>query len=281
MGVERGRRGKVAQEIGRIYAPGSLRGCQGAGCGDDGGMEPVRWSVVIPAYNEAGMIAGTVEAVRGAFAEAWPEAELEVVVCDNHSTDGTGAVAEGVGARVVFEPHNQIARARNAGARAARGEWLLFLDADTMVGTALLGEMRRGVESGAAGGGGARVKFDAARLRPLPALVLGGWNALSCVTGLAAGSFIFCRRADWEAVGGFDERLYAAEELDFSRKLQRRLRARGERMVVCREAVVTSARKLEWHNDWQLLGLVPLAFQPWRWRRREACGFWYVRGQAK
>lgn len=234
-------------------------------------------SIVIPAFNEAPRLASVIQCARTAAVEAFPGWALEVVVCDNNSSDGTADAARKAGARVVFEPHNQIARARNTGARAATGEWLIFLDADTLLPPDLAREVAELIRRGRAGGGGARVRFDARNLRWGPALVLGVWNLVSRLGRLAAGSFIFCRRADWEAVGGFDERFYAAEELDFSRRLKGYLRTQGLGFAICRTPVVTSARKLEWHSDLQLLRLIPLALRPSRWKDREACAFWYER----
>ena len=86
-------------------------------------------SVLIPAFNEEALIAKTIESVQKSFAEVGHE-RFEIIVCDNNSTDRTADVARAKGARVVFEPHNQIARARNTAARHAIHEWLIFLDAD-------------------------------------------------------------------------------------------------------------------------------------------------------
>lgn len=86
-----------------------------------------RVSVIIPARNEAPRIARTIAAVQ-------PQAgsdELEIVVVDDGSSDGTGAAAERAGARVIsLGSDGNPGRARNAGARIARGGILLFLDAD-------------------------------------------------------------------------------------------------------------------------------------------------------
>lgn len=59
--------------------------------------------------------------------------ESEIIVCDNNSTDDTSNTATSYSARVVFEPFNQISSARNAAARVAKGDWLVFIDADTQV----------------------------------------------------------------------------------------------------------------------------------------------------
>ena len=83
----------------------------------------MKLSVIIPAFNEEKLIGKTLRAIREAaevFAEmCW---EFELIVCDNNSTDRTAELAQAAGARVVFEPINQIARARNKGAEAATGD---------------------------------------------------------------------------------------------------------------------------------------------------------------
>ena len=67
-----------------------------------------------------------------------------MLVCDNNSTDHTGEIAEAAGARVVFEKHNQISRARNAPGNAAKGEWIIFIDADSKPSKTLFESHSRG-----------------------------------------------------------------------------------------------------------------------------------------
>ena len=64
-------------------------------------------SVLIPAFNEQQFIAAVLESIRQSFATL-PARTYEIIVCDNNSTDRTGAIATELGARVVREPHNQI-----------------------------------------------------------------------------------------------------------------------------------------------------------------------------
>ena len=88
-------------------------------------MNP-RFSVVIPAFNSAATLARAIESVR---AQSWPA--HEIIVVDDGSTDATAEVAgrfEDV--RLLRQKNSGVATARNAGAAAARGDWLAFLDAD-------------------------------------------------------------------------------------------------------------------------------------------------------
>ena len=118
-------------------------------------------SIVIPAYNEERLLPATLESVRKACeafsGRGW---DWEIVVCDNNSSDRTALLAREGGAHVVFEPVNQIGRARDTGARAAKGEWLIFIDADSTPGVGLFSSIATAITQGKALGGGATVRLD-------------------------------------------------------------------------------------------------------------------------
>ena len=114
-------------------------------------------SLIIPAFNEERLLARTLAAVnagRAAFTK--PGWSAQLIVCDNNSTDRTAEIARAAGATVVFEPVNQIARARNTGAAAATGDWLLFIDADSLPEAALFAEVVDQIQSGRCLAGGFR-----------------------------------------------------------------------------------------------------------------------------
>lgn len=237
---------------------------------------PVDYSVIVPAYNEEALLAGTIRALRAAMAGLPLTGEL--IVVDNNSTDKTAAIAAGLDARVVFEPINQISRARNAGARTAHGRYLVFVDADTQVAPALLRQALDNLESGRCGGGGAVVEMDSGMHRGAR-LVLRFWNWLSVRLGLAAGCFLYCRQDDFVSCGGFSEQVYASEEIWLSRCLRRAGRQAGRGFCVIRSpGVVSSGRKLLWHGRGrQLALLLVLLLFPFLVRYKRFCGFWYQR----
>jgi glycosyltransferase involved in cell wall biosynthesis len=225
-------------------------------------------SFVIPAYNEARLLGDTLSAIEKAARAL--RLTFEIIVVDDASVDGTPAIARAHGARVLPVNFRQIAATRNAGARAAAGAWLVFVDADTIIGEAVLREAIAALDAGAVGGG-CLVRFDT----PVPrygrvliALILPLYRAL----GLAAGCFLFCTRQAFDAVGGFDEKLFAAEEAVLSRAL-----GRLGRFVLLRAAVVTSARKLRSHSGGEILStLLRLAFAgPKAVRQRAGLDLWY------
>jgi len=235
-------------------------------------------SIIIPAYNEEKYLPDTLEILQHALQAFRQERPTitEIVVVDNNSTDATAQIAREAGAKVVFEPHNQIARARNTGGRAASGSFLVFLDADTRISAELLVHTWDALSSEEIVGGGTQVKMDR-KLGPVEALGLGFWNMISKTFKLAAGSYIFCQRDAFDTTGGFDERFYVSEEIHFSQALKRAGKKTRQRFVILDCPVVTSARKLDFHNNLTIIRmLISMLWMPWRKvRSQKDCWFWY------
>ncbi|MGO8764214.1 MAG: glycosyltransferase [Limisphaerales bacterium] len=225
-------------------------------------------SFIIPAHNEQACLGRTLQAIHeSARAVSQP---YEIVVADDASTDATVEVARQNNARVVSVNHRQIAATRNAGARAASGERLFFVDADTIINPRVVVQALRYMDNGAVGGG-APARFESAA--PLYAQFLllwfGWWMRLA---GIAGGAFQFCKRDAFEAVGGFDERLFGAEDAKMSWALKRE-----GRFVVLWQSVVTSGRRIRGIRGLQYLGtLVGAAFSPKIFTRRSSVKkIWY------
>src|ERR1043166_9115673 len=99
--------------------------------GMTGGSESrIMISFIVPAFNEEALIGKTVDALHAA---ARPFGEYETIAVDDASTDGTAHIAQEHGARVVGVALRQIAATRNAGARHAKGDIFIFVDADTIL----------------------------------------------------------------------------------------------------------------------------------------------------
>src|SRR5437762_6511855 len=114
-------------------------------------------SFVVPAYNEEYELSDTLAAIQDAASEA--AQPYEIIVVDDASTDETPKIASNAGAKVIPINRRQIAASRNAGARAAQGEYLFFVDADTRINRTHVNEGITALEDGYAGGG-ARVAMD-------------------------------------------------------------------------------------------------------------------------
>jgi glycosyltransferase involved in cell wall biosynthesis len=225
-------------------------------------------SFIVPAYNEEALIGRTLEALNRAARNAGEP--YEVIVANDASSDRTANIAETYGARVVRVNLRQIASTRNAGARGAAGDKLIFVDADTVVTDEVVRAAIDTLNRGAAGGGCA-VSFDG-HLPRYARLINPMMVRLFRATGFACGCFLFCTRRAFDGTGGFDETLFASEEITMSRALKRQ-----GRFVVLRESVMSSGRKLRMYSGREVLRLFGslLLAGPKALKRRDGLELWY------
>lgn len=210
---------------------------------DDG--EP-RVSVVIPAHNEAGYIRAALASVA---AQQYPLDRLECVIVNNASKDQTAALARAFAAEcpalsilVIREPVLGVGRAKNRGARAARGDVLIFLDADSRMDPSLARDVVKQRQAGHLAGS---IRVVADSRHPLErgffALMEGG----KVLFGIRA-EMLFCDRELFLKLGGFRPDLRLAEDLEFLQRAGEHARARGL-APVCHlrsSAIATSPRRL-------------------------------------
>lgn len=237
----------------------------------------MKLSIVIPAFNEEKLLPSTLAAVANAAgALAAAGVTHEVIVCDNNSTDRTAAIAREHGAQVIFEPVNQISRARNTGATLAAGDWILFLDADSRPSYGLFSELAPVLYDEHMLYGGALLEMD--EYYAIAAALVTAWHGLAQTLKLAAGSFMFMRREAFVASGGFSTELFASEEVEFSQRLRRLARERGQQFAFLTEnPLLTSARKLRFYSGWWHLRFIlrtALCGQR-NMKRRESLPLWY------
>ena len=234
------------------------------------------YTVIIPAYNEEHWLPATLSSLITTMAQTGSNGEI--IVVDNNSNDRTAAIAEEYSAAVIFEPVNQISRARNTGARHAQGVYLIFLDADTIVSMNLLNEALRLLESGVCCGGGAEVIPDEGANR-WAYFGTSIWNPIARRLKLASGCFIFCRQDAFKEIGGFSEKVYAGEEIGLSQKLKAWGKAHNMPFqIITGSPAITSGRKTEWYSPTQLVLITAgIALMPFVVRFRSLCGFWYRR----
>jgi glycosyltransferase involved in cell wall biosynthesis len=183
-------------------------------------------TVVIPTHNRCQLLSA---ALRSALAQRG--LEIEVVVVDDGSTDGTAeALASLNDQRVRVMRHRSprgVAAARNAGAAAAQGEWVAFLDDDDLWSPdKLRRQMFAAQEIGAPWSYAGAVEIDEqGRLLggtppPRPDVLI---EALKRCNLLPAGSSnVLVQRALLSEVGGFDQRLRHVADWDLWQRLARR-----------------------------------------------------------
>jgi glycosyltransferase involved in cell wall biosynthesis len=216
--------------------------------------ESPRFSIVVPARNEERFIGACLASICAAAAP-YPDS-VEVIVVLNRCSDGTEAIARSFGARTVEAPGKNLAIVRNTGARAASGDILVTIDADSVMAPQTLTEIDRLLDTGKFIGGGAVVRLERMSLgiamTYVPLLL---WIVFWL--GLSAGIF-WVRRADFEAIGGFNESLLSAEDLDLAIRLKAYGRSQGKRFgTLWRAPITTSCRKFDHFGDWYLLRNAP------------------------
>jgi len=209
-------------------------------------------SIIIPAYREEKRIESC---LRSVAAQTYGRERIETIVVDGDSPDRTREIAGKYADRVIRLKERGVGRARNAGARAAGGEILLFLDADTILDPSFVDRLvrfysRRNVVcvSGA---------LRAARSAKLKYRLYGFFhyrtvNAAMTATALV-GRPLFsavccsCRHWAFDELGGFDEAMAIGEDLKFSLGM-----GKLGRCAVCRGArAFTSMRRSEALGLWE------------------------------
>lgn len=219
-------------------------------------MSKTAFSVIIPAHNEEKYIGRCLQAVKSASKYIAPDT-VEMIVVANRCTDKTCAIARHYGAKVVENSDKCIAAVRNTGVKAANGDIIVTVDADSLMTKYSLLEIRELLGSGKYVGGGTNPRFDRMSvgiafsslyvvLNLLPVMIKNG--------GYLSGAMFWCYKRDFEAVGGFDETLVSLEDMDFAKRLKRYGKARGQRYsTLKRSYVTTSSRKFDEFGDWYLI----------------------------
>ena len=202
-------------------------------------------SFVIPAYNEEFELSETIRAIRTA-ADAATTQQYEIIVVDDGSTDRTADIATAEGTRLIQIQRRHIAASRNAGAHAANGDILFFVDADTRISPAHVSGAIDALQAGGAGGG-ARVAIEG--FVPLWARIFVRlFGIVYFGNNLGAGAFLFTTSDNFEKAGGFDEQLFIGEEVYFSQALKKLGRFR-----LLKTPVLTSGRKLRMYSGRYIL----------------------------
>jgi rSAM/selenodomain-associated transferase 2 len=189
-------------------------------------------SVVIPVYHEAAVINRTIRHVRSLPGGR----NVEIIVVDGHP-EGTTLTVINDAAVVKIPSAKGRGRQMNLGAETTAGENLLFLHADTRLPPGALYRIMSVMEDGALVGGAFTLRIDSERyfFRIIEKLT----NLRARLTRVPYGDQgIFIRRDYFNDIGGYRE-IPLLEDVD----LMRRIRKRGDRIVLLPDAVVTSSRR--------------------------------------
>jgi glycosyltransferase involved in cell wall biosynthesis len=228
-------------------------------------------SFIVPAHNEQGCLARTLRAIHDS---ARPTGQpYEIIVVNDASTDATAEIAQHHNATVLSVNHRQIAATRNSGGRAANGERLFFVDADTTINAEAVASALQKMDKGTVGGG-APVWLGKEEIVPLYIRLVSFLSVIFAkLGGFTGGAFMFCTKEAFRATGGFNERLYWAEEGGFALALKRE-----GRFVVLWKPVLTSGRRFRTNSGFQVLTVCAKAiFSPFKTftRRASVQKIWY------
>ena len=233
-------------------------------------------SLVIPAYNEARLLPRLLDSVDAAKLRY--DGGVQVIVADNASTDATATLALRRGCDVARVEKRCIAAARNGGARLAQGHIVCFIDADSSIHRDTFRAIAATLQRTDIVGGATGVYPERWSVG-----IVATWTVmmpLVWATGIDAG-VVFCRRADFEAIGGYDEEREFGEDVTFMWALKRLGAKRSQRLMrLTQVKAMTSMRKFDRHGDWHYFTSVipqgvPSIFQ--RSRRTElAQRYWYT-----
>jgi glycosyltransferase involved in cell wall biosynthesis len=231
----------------------------------------IRHSLVIPAYNEARLLPRLLDSVD--VARSGYKGSVQVIVADNASTDATAAICE-----VARVEKRRIAAARNGGAHLARGDSVCFIDADSSIHPETFKAIDEALARANVVGGATGVFPERWSLG-----IVATWMVMMPVvyaTGMDTG-VVFCRRADFEALGGYDEERELAEDVAFMWALKRLGARRGQKLArLTHVKAMASMRKFDRHGDWHYFTTVIPQGVPAMFRRsartKLAQRYWYT-----
>lgn len=208
----------------------------------------MKYSILIPAHNEEAYIGQCLQSIKDATEKI--SADVEIIVALNRCRDQTAAIAASHQAVSIIENGKNLARIRNAAARAATGDIIVTIDADSRMSRNMLTEISTNLATGKYIGGGVMIRPERwsvgifmSVLTILPFLLI----------HRVSGGLFWCYRKDFEAIGGFNEDRVSAEDLDFARRLKAYGKQHGKRFkTITRAHIVTSCRKFDAFGDWYL-----------------------------
>ncbi len=201
-------------------------------------------SIVIPTLNEEKYLPNALQSLEK---QSW--VDLEIIVADANSQDATQEIARSAGCLVV--PGGRPAEGRNAGARHASGEFILFLDADVTLAPTFLEELLQKVQ---------KKKLDVASgfitpvtNRIFDKIMVATSNVWHCAIQYfyphASGFYIIARKSLHEKIGGFDEELFLTEDHDYVIRAARH----GKFRYLWKPRVKFSVRRLDKEGRWKLI----------------------------
>ncbi|WIY63373.1 glycosyltransferase [Bacillus arachidis] len=213
--------------------------------------QDIKFSIIIPAHNEERYIGRCLDSIVAASKNY--KNKVEVIVVLNRCSDRTEEIAQSYHCITVQDENKNLSKIRNAGAKVARGEIIVTIDADSWMSENMLSEIEKQLMTGKYIGGGVKAKFERISLG---IIVSGVLLILPLIFkyGLISVGMFWCYRRDFNAIGGFNEGLLMAEDAEFAMRLKKHGKTSGKKFNTIKKAyMTTSCRKFDEHGDWALI----------------------------
>ena len=202
-------------------------------------------SCIVPAHNEEEYIESTLMSFKGA--EPFCPEEVEIIVVENGERDGTKEIVERYGYKYYWTAHKSRTLAKNKGAIIAKGNILVFVDADCLVSENFFAEIsEKGQNPFFIGGGVKSVRLPRLSLGIAIFLIV-----IACILlfyQVTVGAF-WIRKEVFNLIGGFRE--YKLDDIDFARRLKDHAHGHGGKFESLKESTLMwSTRKFDRYGDW-------------------------------
>ena len=205
-------------------------------------------SVIIPTLNEEKYLPQLLDSIKGQVFS-----DYEIIVSDGQSIDRTRAIAREYGCRVIDSSDKLCpAHQRNKGAEIAKGETLLFLDADTRLPSGFLQNIYTEFQKRNLGSAGFYLEFDSAHRFYK---IYDGLYRFLCFFGqylkpASIGVGIMARKDLHQMINGFDETIFIGEDYDYTTRICRK----GKFRMLKSSFIYFSPRRLEKEGRFRVLG---------------------------
>ena len=230
------------------------------------------FSVIIPARNEEDFLPSCIEALKSSALKA--KAQVEYIVVINRCTDRTEDIAREAGAKIVYCDQKNLSKIRNIGCQAASADILITIDADSLVSENMFQALNKVLKDKRNGAGGVLILPERWSLGiALSMLML---VPIALYYRISAGMF-FIRKEIFEEIGGFNESLVSAEDIDFAIRAKSCAKSKGMRFVnIFRASITTSCRKFDKLGDWYVFKNLGMAKELLKGRNQKmADEIWY------
>lgn len=212
-------------------------------------------SVIVPAHNEEKYIENCLRSIK----DASNSLTVEVVVVLNRCTDRTESIAKNFGAIIVKDDSKNLSHIRNSGIKQASGDIIATIDADSTMSPGLLLEIVEAIKTEKYIGGGVKIKPERMSMGIFFTQVFVEANFF--LTGLSAGVLWF-KKDDFDAIGGFNEKLFIAEDIDLASRLKKYGKKNNKKFKHLKSAfIVTSCRKFDKFGDWHWFKFMIFSFK--------------------